>query len=258
MQRHAEALRVLRERFGDVPIDDLSRPRSTAARPTVYITLGASALQASLDARLDAPVISLLASRQSYERSATSAPGTFERSAIYAEPNPEHQMRIVAALFRRAVSVGTLLSDATAHLQSSLGATAAAYGLHLQAVRVPPSVGVSRALNALDAASVLLIQPDTDLYTQETLRELLESTYRRRLPVIGFSAALVAAGTLASAYSDLDDVALQLQGLLDTLATGRMPPPAYPAYWRVAVNNSVARSLDVQVDDVVRRMGDRP
>jgi ABC-type uncharacterized transport system substrate-binding protein len=256
-QRYSEALDALRQRFGDIPLDDGRRALRTP-RPTAYVALGPAGLQAALDARIEAPVVSLFSSRQSFERTVASAASTRAVSAIYAEPDPNHQMRLIAALYRRSVAVGTLLSDATAHQEPMLREAASAHGLRLEVARVRAGAGLTRSLNLLDSATVLLIQPDSELYTQASLRELLESTYRRRLPVIGFSSALVAAGTLASAYCEPGDIAAQLDGLLEQIAARRLPPPRYPAYWRVAVNDSVARSLDIVVDASVRSLGDRP
>ena len=76
--------------------------------------------------------------------------------------------------------------------------------------------------------------------------------------MIGFSEALVNAGTLASAHSDISDTLTHLQAVVGSIADGRLPEPQYPKYWRVAINDNVARSLDVVIDDAARRMGDRP
>ena len=257
-QRYAEAVQALRDRFGEVPVDDIARKPSRGPRPTAYLALGPLALQDALRARLDAPVVSLFSSRQSYERAASSAATDSPSSVIYAEPSPEHQFRLIAALYKRSITVGTLLSPATAYMESILREAAAAQLTALEVVNVIPGAALTRSLNLLTSATALLIQPDSDLYTQASLRELLESTYRRRLPVIGFSPALVAAGTLASAYSSVTDTLVQLDGLLEQIAARRLPAPRYPAYWRVAVNDSVARSLDIVIDDLTRSMGDRP
>lgn len=255
--QQAEVISALRHRYGPAPVDDRPNALRRAVRPTAYLALGAIAFRAALDARLDAPVVCLFASRQAYRREADAAPGSAS-TAIYAEPAPEHQMRLIAALYKRPVAVGVLLSNESAHLESLLRAAAIAQGLRLEAVRVGADGGLTRSLNRLGAASALLIFPDNALYTQSSLRELLESTYRRRLPVIGFSAALVAAGTLASAYADIDDTLAQLDGLLDQLAARQLPPPRYPIYWRAVFNESVARSLDIVIDETARSVGDRP
>lgn len=167
-------------------------------------------------------------------------------------------MRLIAALYKRPVVVGVLVSDQSVHMEAPLREAASAQGLRLGAARVAPDVGLTRSLNRLGPVDVLLIFPDSDLYTQSSLRELLESTYRRRLPVVGFSAPLVAAGTLASAYTDLNDTLVQLDGVLDELAARRLPSPRYPTYWRAAFNESVARSLDIVIDDAARSLGARP
>ena len=254
--RHVAAIEALRLRYGPIEVSESPR-RLSAGRPTAYLALGAAALQAALDARPDAPVVSLFASRQAYER-ATRASSSVPATAIYGEPAPTQQMRLITSLFKREVTVGVLISEQFAAIEPLLRDAAAASGLRLELVRVGADTGLTRALNQLGAVTVILIQPDSALYSQTTLRELLESTYRRRLPVVGFSAALVAAGTLASAHTDIHDTLPQLDGLLDQIAAGRLPSPRYPAYWRVAVNDSVARSLDVIVDDATRSLGDRP
>jgi putative ABC transport system substrate-binding protein len=257
VDRHASAIEALRLRYGPVEVDGNPQRLRRAGRPTAYLALGAAAFQAAVDARLDAPVVSLFASRQAYERT-TRAAANVPATAIFGEPAPTQQMRLIASLYKRQVAVGVLISEQSRSIEQALRGAASESGLRLEIARVGQDGGLTRALNQLGTATLVLIQPDSALYSQTSLRELLESTYRRRMPVIGFSAALVAAGTLASAYTDIRDTLPQLDGLLDQIAAGRLPGPRYPAYWRVAVNDSVARSLDVVVDESTRSLGDRP
>ena len=257
LDRYAQAIEALRLRYGPLEVDDSPQRLRRPGRPTAYLAIGAAAFQAAVEARLDAPVISLFASRQAYERTTRAAPNV-PATAIFGEPAPTQQMRLIASLFKRQVAVGVLVSEQSSPIEQVLRDAASASGLRLEVARVAQDGGLTRALNQLGSATVVLIQPDTALYSQTSLRELLESTYRRRLPVIGFSAALVAAGTLASAYTDVQDTLPQLDAVLNQIAAGRLPGPRYPAYWRVAVNDSVARSLDVVVDESTRSLGDRP
>lgn len=257
-QHQADVLTALRSRFERVLADADPRALLRGARPTAYVALGAEALQAALGAPLDAPVVSLFASRQAFERATRQGSPNPGATAIHAEPSPDQQMRLIASLYKRQVVVGMLISPQAAQLEPLLRQAASDNGLRLQAVHVEPGAGLTRSLNRLGSVTVLLIQPDSTLFTQASLRELLESTYRRRLPVIGFSAELVRAGTLASAHSSIDDTLEQLGRLLDPIAAGQLPPPRYPSYWRVAVNDNVARSLDIVVDDETRRLGARP
>jgi len=53
-------------------------------------------------------------------------------------------------------------------------------------------------------------------------------------------------------------VLASLEGLLPELQAGRLPEPTYPRFWRVAVNETVARSLNIVVSDEVRHLGNKP
>ena len=238
-------------------------PSATEARRTqgTIVALGPIALRHALASELKGPVIATLTSSQTYRRlTAAAPPDAPPVTAIYADASPLAQLQLIAALFERRVTVGVLLSDASAYLEKPLRQAAALTGLDLLFEKLEPSGNIVRALNRLSGAQVLLAVPDNSLYTPETLRSVLESTYRQGLPVIGFSAATVAAGTLATAYSDTDDVVTDLAELLDTLGTpssGALAEPRFPRYWRVSVNSSVARSLGMAITEKVLNLGNR-
>lgn len=225
----------------------------------VYIALGPAALRATIRADLNAPVVSLFTSSQSYvdilDQARANRP---QITGIFAEASPAHQMELIARLFGRRVAVGVLISENTEYLVGVLKASAQDVNLELDIQRVRPDEPVVRALTRLSSAAALLIVPDPALYRAATLRDVLESTYRRNQPVIGFSSATVAAGTMATAYSTVDDVIAQLDEVLHSIGSGRLPPPQFPRYWRVAINENVARSLNIVVRDEVRMLGERP
>lgn len=236
-------------------------PRALAQRPGhgVYLAIGPAALQAALDAELRGPVMGLFTSRQAFQRIVAASAGGRARtvSAIFAEASPAAQFELIAAIFQRRVTVGVLLSEVTAPLEPLLNRAARRFDLELATRRLTAGANIVQELAALAAANVLLALPDSNVFTSENLRVVLESTYRRGKPVIGFSPALVNAGTLAAAYASIDDMLDHLDVLLAELDTGQFPEPQYPLYWRVAVNESVARSLDVVITDDVRNLGNK-
>ena len=254
-----QIIQALRRRYPSMVVDADVAKFGHAGRPVVYLAVGPAALRTALNAALDGPLISLFTSRQTYVRLLEDRGVAQHRvTAIYAEPSPAQQMQLIALLYKRSVKVGTLLSGQTAYMAPLLQQAAREHKLDLALKTVAPDETLSRALTDLASANVLLISPDVGLYTAQNLRQLLESSYRRGQPVIGFSAALVNAGTLASAYSTIDDTISQLDSMLEPAAAGRLPEAQYPRYWRVAVNENVARSLNVIVDDTVRKLGNRP
>lgn len=223
------------------------------------VTLGPVALRKALEADCRAPLVSALTSSQAYKRLLTaSGRDTSNCTALFADAAPSAQMQLIAAVFERKVTVGVLLSNTSSYLEKPLRQAASQAGLDLQVARVDEAQDPVRTINTLSGTHVLLAVPDSSLYTPDTLRSVLESTYRRGLPVIGFSAATVTAGTLASAWSDQEDVAADLIDMLDTISSGAMPEPRYPRYWRVTINDNVARSMGLSISDRVRAMGVRP
>jgi putative tryptophan/tyrosine transport system substrate-binding protein len=258
--QHTALVQALRARwpavttFRDPAPDATGRPK-----PLAYAAIGPLALQHALRTPLDAPLIAVLVSRQAYaqlvDQGARPPRGV---TAIFAESSPVQQMRTIGAVMRRPVTVGALSSARSRYLEPLLETAAQGAGLSAIVQVYDPAIGVSRNLLRLAAADAVLIFPDSDIFSPDSLRELLESTYRRRQPVFGFSEALVNAGTLASAYSSADDLAAHLIELLGTVAESRLPAPDYPRYWRVAINDSVARSLDIVIDSSARSLGDRP
>jgi putative tryptophan/tyrosine transport system substrate-binding protein len=218
------------------------------------------ALQAALEAEIGGPLVSAFVSSEAYQRLVGAATPRRTRpvTAIYAEASPAAQMQLIRALYRRRVTVGVLLSPATAHLRPVIEHAAKAADLPVAFELVEGGANPVRALNNLSSATVLLAVPDPDLYNAQVARAILESAYRRRQGMIGFSRAMVTAGTLGAAYASIDDMLAQLEGTLAALLSGQSVAPQYPQYWRVAINDSVARSLDVVVDDRTRALGNFP
>lgn len=69
---------------------------------------------------------------------------------------------------------------------------------------------------------------------------------------------MVMAGTLATAYAAVDDVAAQVDEIVQFISRERAPESQYPYYWRVEINKQVARSLNIMISDGVLTLGNRP
>lgn len=235
-------------------------PQALRARrgSAVYVTLGPAALQTALDADLSGPLLSLFTSSEAYVRltGESSRPRQHgPTTAIYAEASPAQQMRLIRALYGRRVSVGVLLTANTAYAQAALRLAARTNDLELDVQIVSAGENPVHALTRVRSAVVLLAVPDRELYTSASFRNILESTYRRNQPMIGFSSSLVEAGTLAAAYSTIEDIIAQAADVIEALAAGRLPEPQHPLYWRVAINDSVAKSMNIVVEPAARALG---
>ena len=252
---------ALTKRFPGAQVSDDLKALTARGGPAVYLAVGPAALEAALSADVAGPVVSAFVSSAAYLRLTAAAAPRRNRpvTAVFAEAAPAAQMQLIRRLYRRKVVVGVLLSASTRNLQPLIERAASAADLAVSFEVVEPGASPVRALAALTSASVLLAVPDPELYNAQVARAVLESTYRRRQGVIGFSKAMVGAGTLAAAYASIDDVVAQLGDMLDGLLAGQaVAEPQYPLYWRVAINDTVARSLDVVIDSAVRGLGNFP
>jgi putative tryptophan/tyrosine transport system substrate-binding protein len=228
--------------------------------PAVYLTAGPTGLEAALEAGLNGPLISLFVASTAYMRALRAAARVSKHpvTAIHAEASPLSQMMLIRQLYARSVTVGALLGPATADLEPELRQAARTAGLEIAVHRIAAADNPVRELAALSGVQVLLTVPDPDIYSSQNLRPLLESTYRRGQGAIGFSTAMVRAGTLAAAYAGIDDVIAQVGSVADALLDGKTVPPQHPLYWRVMINDTVARSLNLIVDSSVRALGNLP
>jgi putative tryptophan/tyrosine transport system substrate-binding protein len=257
-----QLVQQLRQRFPAAIVD--ADPAALEARhgPAVYIAVGAPSLLRARQQDIRHPVVSIMISSQTWRQimaaDANTARDRSNFTAIYADAPPAAQMQLISALFDGNRTVGALLSSSTAHLDKPLRQAASQFNIDLITDYATPSAELARALTRLRGAQVLLAVPDSTLYTPDTLRSVLEATYRNGMPVIGFSAATVAAGTLATAHCVIDDMVADLSDLLEDIGSSSTPEPRFPRYWRVAVNDSVARSLGIAIDERIRQLGNRP
>ncbi len=222
----------------------------------IYITIGPSALRAQLARRSDGVIISAYTSGEVFRSMLAGAPRVqrARTTALFAEPAPSDQLRLIALLYKRPVRIATLLGKHADVLANALRAQARSEGADLKVDLMAPA-DLNLALNRLGNAQVLLAMPDQNVYHTESIRNILLTTYRRNVGVIGFSADMVNAGALASTYSDIEDINTQLADMVAEVAgRGTLPAPQYPRYFKVTVNQGIARSLGVHVDDAVLKL----
>lgn len=106
----------------------------------------------------------------------------------------------------------------------------------------------SRLESVLASSDVLLAIPDSMIYSSSNIRNILLTSYRLGVPLIGFSQAYVNAGALCAIFSTPEQLAEQAGATVISFArTGRLPEPQYPAAFTIAVNQQVARSLGIAV-----------
>jgi ABC-type uncharacterized transport system substrate-binding protein len=234
---------------------------NTKGQRTIDVAVGPAALRALLESRTNGVVVSVFTSSPVYRDVLDRAQKgrTSNVSAVFAEPDPADQLQLISRLYKRRVRVGVLVSEMTAYLIPGLMKAATVANVDLRVEHINAGESPTRALNRLANATAILAIPDSNVYNTGSIRSILDTTYRRNQAVVGFSPSMVRAGVLASTYSDVDNVVAHLADLLTEFAkTGVLPVPQYPKYFQVQVNDSVARSLNIVVDEPAREFFRKP
>ena len=149
-------------------------------------------------------------------------------------------------------NISVLLSKPNALVSQELKTCAAQYKLTLQLVVISKYVNIIDALNAtLKNSDVLLALPNPSVYNAKNIKSILLTTYRHRVPVIGFSESFVRAGALAAIHSSTKQLAKQIAELIiEHYSNEKIKKQhLYPKYFDITINKNVAKALGIVTPD---------
>lgn len=209
-----------------------------------------------------APVLSLMLPRAAAER--IHWPATLGRGKVsyaFIDQPAARTLGLVVAAFPGTQRVGIVISEENQGTIKLLAQEAAKRQLALNQEIVESGEEVAPALRRLlPDSDVLLLVPDALAINSANAQNVLLTTYRYRVPVVGFSQGLSKAGAVASVYSSpaqigRHGVQMATRWLSDE---GDLPPPQPAAEFSVAFNTRVARSLGLSMadeQDIRRKLG---
>lgn len=248
----AEALRSRLEPEIKVSLHDTATMDVPAFKPDFFVAVGAKAAQALAARPATAPLLVTLLPRLAFERLAAGrkrdAPPL---SALFLDQPYARQMRLIRLALPAAKRIGVLLADDHPHF-GELRAAARNSQLHLQVQHVGQEAEIAQALQRLlPDVDLLLALPEPAVFNAGTIQMILLSTYRQRIPLIGFSAAYTRAGAILSLHSTPQQIGRQAADMLRSALSsgGRLPAPQFPHEYRISTNPHVARSLGLALED---------
>lgn len=228
-----------------------------AQKPALIVPVGLRATAVALRDAGAVPVLSLLVPESDYAalwanlQPGAAAPRT--RSAIYLDQPLERQLDLLQLLLPNARRIGALAGTQSAAQAERLATLARERGLEPVIMPVPEHDNPIHPLTRLmDRADVLLALPDPNVFRRSSLQAILLTTYRSRVPVIGFSQAYVRAGALAAVHSTAGQIGTQAgEWIADLAGRGQwtLGEPRHPVYYSVSVNPQVAQSLALPAPD---------
>jgi putative ABC transport system substrate-binding protein len=199
-----------------------------------------------------AAVLSLMIPRSVGERLQWPASlGRRKTSFVYIDQPVPRSLNLVTEAFPAAHRVSVVISPENAGIAKSLAQEAARRQLALNLENVDAPEDVAAALRrALPESDVLLLIPDALVINAANAQNVLLTTYRYRVPVVGFSQGLAKAGAVASIYASPSQIGRQAaQMAMRWLESGDLPAPQPSSEFSLSFNRHVARSLGVVLPD---------
>jgi putative tryptophan/tyrosine transport system substrate-binding protein len=232
--------------------------RSGGRRFPLIVSVGTQAAREIAAVTPPAAVLHTLIPRLAYLEIARTTSGS--TSAIFIDQPLARQMDLIREALPDRHRIAAVLGPSTMDQRQDLRHLAHNRGLQIETEQVANADELLPALNrVLPDADVLLSVADPLIFNSNTIHHLLLTTYREHVPVIGLSRAYVDAGALAAVYSSPEQIGRQAGEIVLAWPGGRaaLPAPQYPRYFAVAVNQRVAASLGLHIDDeatLLRRM----
>ena len=223
----------------------LSTPeRISVGSPDLVVAIGTRALEAAL-AQPARPVLSLLVPRLTFERLAA---GKEQVTALYLDQPLARQLQLLDIALPGLKRVGVPLGPASQAMQSALQGAAKETGVQVGSAQIQRPSELHASLDALAADSqAFLLLPDPLVAQRNMLQNFFLHTYRLRKPVLAYSAPLAQSGALLALYATPTQLGEEAADWIrESQASGfRLGPPRHPKRFTVAVNSTVARSLQI-------------
>jgi putative ABC transport system substrate-binding protein len=255
-RKAAQAARdALRERGWVVRIEVLSKRQAAPTGSEAVVAVGTDAARwAAAHAPSGLPVAYCMVSDSSALRDAAGA----RMTGIVSEVSVSTQMALLRETLPAARRIGVLYSPNSTRSRRAMEALqSAGRGLEIEAVSIGEKEEIGSALDRLVQRRVDVVWtiPDSAVYDSGTIKALLQTTLRARIPVFGFSTSVVRAGALVGVGIDPDDQGRQAAIGVDRLAAeGGLPSVReVPAEFEISVNLIVASHLGVVVPESVIR-----
>ncbi len=177
-----------------------------------------------------------------------------QKNTSYLSMTQPHcrQFALIRLLNDEWQTVSLLLPEADVALTHRLESCANRYQLTLQVILIDQYINIIDALNsALSESDVLLALPDNSVYNAGTIKSILLTTYRHKVPVIGFSESFVRAGALAAIHSSTKQLGKQTAELIKKHYKNQSIKQhiIYPDDFDVTINKDVAKSLGILTPD---------
>lgn len=225
----------------------------------LIVTIGANAGDWVVT-RTSKPVLATMIPSQMYAELLAKRPRLRQLSAIFIDQPWKRQVSFLRAALPERKKFGVLYSREMHFDKAELRRLLAKHGAAL----IDKSSDSDNTLfddleSILPGSDVLLALPDDAIYNSNNIRNILLDSYRHKVPLVGLSQSYVNAGAVCAIFSTVEQLAEQARAAVISFAnTRQFPEPQYPTTFTIAVNQQVARSLEIALPspEAIRRQMD--
>lgn len=248
-QFSAEFHKYFAENYADVVVVESyadEKPKvNHNGKVDLVVAVGSKATELAVT-NFNAPLLSTMVPKAAYEALLDGHSSRLSKtaSAIYLDQPWSRQLNFIQALLPKHNIVGVLYSPNTPIVLPRLPR-----GMSLNAQSATAENLFAALENVLNSSDVLLAIPDSEIYSSSKVRNILLTSYRYKVPLIGISQAYVNAGALGAIFSTPEQLAVQAGKTIVSFARSRnLPEPQYPELFKISLNLQVARSLGIVLD----------
>lgn len=182
--------------------------------------------------------LSLLISKYRFQSSSSQ----FKKnaSAIYLNQPLKRISRVLKLVLKRAEKGSIVISE---NWPESLALQKPEFDLYIKHLKAGDSVVNAFRLVSQDTDFVIAL-PDSSVYNRGNIKSILLTTYKAKVPLIGYSDALSRAGALLSIFTPAEQLGKEAA---EWFMHGQAKLKASPRFFQVKLNKKVARSLGVKL-----------
>lgn len=230
----------------DIQIDELRlEDFSGKEKADLVVTVGMKAAKLVAQ-QASMPVIAAMIPSYSYAALKAARPAGL--TGLFVDQPWAQQVSFLRTAFPKRRLVGVLTSPDSGLDIDKLRTLLQDAGKSLVSEAVPRGTLFDRLEKVLSRSQILLVVPDIAIYNSNTIRDIMLSSYRHRVPVVGFSQAFVNAGALCAIYSTPDQLAAQAGLMINAYQRQKeLPGPEYPKLFKISVNHEVANMLGIPI-----------
>ncbi len=246
-----------------VPASDMvivsAKDVATMSHPAakLVVALGSVAAQAVLESSNRIPVLFALLPRDGLETLLARHKPAVAVSAIYLDQSAARQLALLRLALPQSKSVGILLGPTSKTAETRLKSAALERQYKPVVVKVEQTESIHVGLQKiLEESDVLLAVADPLVFNANTIRNILLTSFRAKIPLVTFSPAYVKAGAVMAVYSTPRQIGTQVGAVARDVLRGKpLPPAQYPLDFSLSINTQVADSFGLVLNEAELNKG---